>query len=109
MSRARDALARTGWVTEQTAERSLDDALKNGSTHIGADVDALIAHPGIEIIVEVTGNPSAAVSHVLKAFANKKHVVNVTARPMPFVDRCMRVARPKPAWSTASPMATSRR
>ncbi len=76
--RAREALARTGWPAERTEARSLDDAVKTGGTHVGADVDALIGHPEIEIIVEVTGNPTAAVSHALKAFAAGKHVVNVT-------------------------------
>lgn len=76
--RAREAFARTGWAEERFAARSLDEAMKTGGTHIGDDADALITHPGVEIIVEVTGHPPAAVSHALKAFANGKHVVNVT-------------------------------
>jgi predicted homoserine dehydrogenase-like protein len=76
--RAREAFARTGWAEERFAARSLDEAMKTGGTHIGDDADALITHPGVEIIVEVTGHPPAAVSHALKAFAHGKHVVNVT-------------------------------
>jgi predicted homoserine dehydrogenase-like protein len=76
--RAREAFARTGWTEERFAARSLDEAMKTGGTHIGDDADALITHPGVEIIVEVTGHPPAAVSHALKAFAHGKHVVNVT-------------------------------
>ena len=73
--RAREALTRTGWVAEQFAARSLDDAAKAGATHVGDDVEALIAHPAVDIIIEVTGNPIAAVGHALKAFAAKEHIV----------------------------------
>jgi predicted homoserine dehydrogenase-like protein len=78
VAQAREAFARTGWAAERFAARSLDEAVKTGGTHIGDDAEALITHPGIEIIVEVTGHPPAAVSHALKAFAHGKHVVNVT-------------------------------
>ncbi|HEX6978773.1 MAG TPA: Gfo/Idh/MocA family oxidoreductase [Alphaproteobacteria bacterium] len=76
--RARDALARTGWPAERIGARSLDDALKTGATHVGDDVDALIKAPGLDIVIEATGNPPAAVSHALKAFAAGKHVIMVT-------------------------------
>ena len=35
-------------------------------------------HPPIDIVVECTGHPIAAVEHCLRAFRNGKHVVNVT-------------------------------
>ena len=35
-------------------------------------------HPAIDVIVECTGHPIAAVDHCLEAFAHGKHVVNVT-------------------------------
>jgi predicted homoserine dehydrogenase-like protein len=76
--RAREALQRTGWDATRVAARSLDDALRTGGTHVGDDAEALIRHAGVDIIVEVTGNPPAAVSHALKAFAARKHVVMVT-------------------------------
>jgi predicted homoserine dehydrogenase-like protein len=78
VARAKEAFARTGWAAERYAARSLDEAMKTGGTHIGEDAEALIKHAGVEIIVEVTGHPPAAVSHALKAFAHGKHVVNVT-------------------------------
>ena len=37
-----------------------------------------MAHPEIEIVVECTGNPIAAVEHCLAAFRHGKHVINVT-------------------------------
>ncbi len=75
---ARVNLERVGWTPEQFGATSLDDALARGNTHLGDDWQKLVAHPGIDIIVECTGHPPAAVEHCLGAFANGKHVVNVT-------------------------------
>ena len=75
---ARTNLARVGWPAQQIAAGSLDEAVKNGTTHIFEDWQALVAHPAIDVIVECTGHPIAAVDHCLQAFANGKHVVNVT-------------------------------
>ena len=75
---ARANLERVGWNAEQFAAASLDDAIAKGTTHLGDDWEKLVAHPRIDIIVECTGNPAAAVEHCLAAFANRKHVVNVT-------------------------------
>lgn len=78
-------LARVGWPKERYAGPSLDDAVRTRATHVGADAAALMAHPGIEIIVESTGNPIAAVDHCLSAFRNGKHVVNVTVEADAFL------------------------
>jgi predicted homoserine dehydrogenase-like protein len=75
---ARANLARVGWDAERSSAISLDQALKAGTTHVGDDWKALVAHPSIDIVVECTGSPVAAVEHCLAAFANGKHVVNVT-------------------------------
>ena len=75
---ARANLARVGWQAERTQASSAEDALKNGSTWITDDWQAVVKHPQIDIVVECTGNPIAAVDHMLEAFANRKHVVNVT-------------------------------
>src|SRR5215470_16189593 len=45
---------------------------------ITEDWQKLVSNPKIDIIVEATGNPIAAVEHILGAFRNGKHVVNVT-------------------------------
>lgn len=71
-------LARVGWPRERYGARSIDAAVAAGSTHVGDDVQALLAHPAIDIVVEATGHPVAAVEHALAAFAQRKHVVNVT-------------------------------
>jgi predicted homoserine dehydrogenase-like protein len=75
---ARNNLVRVGWEAERLQASSLDAALRHGNTHVGADWQALVAHPGIDLIVESTGAPIAAVDHILEAFAQGKHVVNVT-------------------------------
>jgi len=75
---ARANLERVGWKPEAFGAASLDAALKERRTHLGEDWEALVAHPAIDIVVEATGNPIAAVDHALGAFRNGKHVVMVT-------------------------------
>jgi predicted homoserine dehydrogenase-like protein len=75
---ARVNLARVGWADERLQAASLDDAVKQGTTHVGDDWKALVSHPAIDVIVECTGSPLHAVDHILEAYAHRKHVVNVT-------------------------------
>jgi predicted homoserine dehydrogenase-like protein len=75
---ARTNLERVGWKAERYAAPSLDAALSSGLTHVGEDWQALVAHSAVDIIVEATGNPIAAVEHALAAFGHGKHVVMVT-------------------------------
>jgi predicted homoserine dehydrogenase-like protein len=75
---ARTNLARVGWKPEQMRATSLDDAVARGTTHIGEDWKALVSHPAIDVVVECTGHPIAAVEHCLEAYRHGKHVVNVT-------------------------------
>jgi predicted homoserine dehydrogenase-like protein len=75
---ARTNLQRVGWSAERYCAPSLDVALKTGTTHVGENWEALVAHARIDIIVEATGNPIAAVDHALAAFAHGKHVVMVS-------------------------------
>ena len=77
-SRVKKNLARVGWKDEQSNVGSLDEAIKTGQTHISDNWEALVSHPAIDVIVECTGHPIAAVDHCLLAFKNGKHVVNVT-------------------------------
>lgn len=71
-------LAYVGWPRERYAAASLDDAARRGLTHVGDDAEALVAHPAVDIVIECTGNPIAAVEHCLCAFRHGKHVINVT-------------------------------
>ncbi len=75
---AKTSLQRVGWKSERYAAASLDAAFSSGLTHVGEDWQALVAHPLIDIVVEATGHPIAAVEHALAAFRHGKHVVMVT-------------------------------
>ena len=75
---ARANLARVGWAAERLTAKSLDEAVKLGTTHVGEDWQSLVRHPAVDVIVECTGSPLHAVDHILEAFAHRKHVVNVT-------------------------------
>ena len=75
---AKQNLDRVGWKAQTYAAASLDAAIKEKRTHLSDNWEALVAHPGIDIVIEATGNPPAAVEHALAAFKNKKHVVMVT-------------------------------
>ena len=75
---AKANLERVGWPAERCGARSIDAAVAQGTTHLTDDWEALVRHPRIEIVVECTGHPLAAVEHCLAAFRHGKHVVNVT-------------------------------
>ena len=75
---AKANLQRVGWQPQRYTAPTLDAAFSSGLTHVGEDWQALIAHPMIDIVIEATGNPIAAVEHALAAFAQGKHVVMVT-------------------------------
>jgi len=75
---AKENLSRTGWPPDAYGASSLDVALKEKRTHVSDDWEKLVAHPAIDIIIESTGNPPAAVEHALAAFKHRKHVVMVT-------------------------------
>lgn len=75
--RAKAALERTGWDVNTQVAKNFDDAIDHGRTCITEDASSLIASE-IDVLIEVTGNPVAAIKHMLAAFKNKKHVVNVT-------------------------------
>jgi predicted homoserine dehydrogenase-like protein len=74
----RSNLVRVGWTAESHGAASLDRAIHERRTHVSQDWEALLAHPEIEIVIEATGSPVAAVRHALAAFHNGKHVVMVT-------------------------------
>ncbi len=83
--RAAEQLARCDWEKAQYGARSMGEAMDTGATHLTDDAMAIIAHPGIEVIAECTGNPIAATSHALASFKHGKHVVMVTVETDAFV------------------------
>jgi predicted homoserine dehydrogenase-like protein len=76
--RARANLSLVGWDTGATRARTLDEAVRDQTTCITDDWQALVQHPALDVLVECTGSPPHAVEHILHAFAHGKHVVNVT-------------------------------
>ena len=77
VERARGACTLAGWPREQIAADSLDEAASGEATFIGDSAEALIAHPGVEVVIDATGNPHAGIAHCLKAIDNGKHVIMV--------------------------------
>jgi predicted homoserine dehydrogenase-like protein len=66
-SNAKANLERVGWPAELVQRTPVSD-----------DWRKLVASPDVDIVIEATGNPPAAVEHALEAFRNGKHVVMVT-------------------------------
>jgi predicted homoserine dehydrogenase-like protein len=75
--RARAALARTGWPAGRCAAASFDEALKTRGTHVTDSADDLLDAPGLEVVLEVTGNPIAGAYHAVRAIEQGCHVVMV--------------------------------
>ena len=75
---ARANLALIGWQKEAYSAVSLDSACVQKTTFITDDSASLIADNRIEIIIEATGDPLAAVDHIMSALNAGKHVINVT-------------------------------
>lgn len=78
--RALSALERTGFPAEKydkTGKLTLEDGLKAGKTAITTDSTKLISTPGIDVVLEVTGNPAAGIRHALLCCEHRKHIVMV--------------------------------
>ena len=56
---------------------SFEEGIKAGKTVITTDSAKLISTPGIDVILEVTGNPAAGVRHALLCCEHKKHIVMI--------------------------------
>ena len=75
---ARSNMKLVGWADEAYTADSIDEAAISGKTYVGEEWEALVAHPAVDIVIEATGNPLAAVTHCLAAFKQGKNVINVT-------------------------------
>jgi predicted homoserine dehydrogenase-like protein len=76
-ARAVEALRRTGWHEERGEAASIPDALVKGTTFITDDAVGMIASPGLDVIIDATGSPSAGIAHVLACCRQKKPIVMV--------------------------------
>jgi predicted homoserine dehydrogenase-like protein len=77
VARALRQLRSAGWDDSVISAPSLAAALKQRSTHVTPDAQALIAFPEVDVIVEATGVPAAGIRHALAAIEHGKHVVMV--------------------------------
>ncbi|WP_157265270.1 NAD(P)H-dependent oxidoreductase [Azohydromonas aeria] len=75
--RARAALQRVGWEPARFAAASLAQAVREGSTFVTDDAEAVIASDGVDIVIDATGSPAAGIRHVLLCCEHRKHVVMV--------------------------------
>lgn len=75
--RARNALQRVGWSPEQYAARSFDEAVRNQSTYIQDDAQALISNDQVDVIIDATGSPAAGIRHALLCCEHRKHIIMV--------------------------------
>ena len=75
--RARAALDRTGWPAERYQAASAAEALRAGGTWVTDSAADLIAAPGLEVLIEVTGNPVAGAAHAAAGIAAGLHVIMV--------------------------------
>ncbi|MGB3719323.1 MAG: flagellar biosynthesis protein FlgA [Proteobacteria bacterium] len=77
ISRAQSQLKVACWPEEQFSATSLDDALKTGKTFLTDNAEAMIRHPGIDVVVEATGDPKTGIRLCQLAIENGKHIVMV--------------------------------
>ena len=74
---ARERLLGAGWPPAALSARSAEEALRAGTTWLTDDTAGLIAAPGIDVVVEATGDAPAGVEHALRAIEAGRHVVMV--------------------------------
>jgi predicted homoserine dehydrogenase-like protein len=95
-ARARERMIGVGWPAEQIEARSLGEALQTGRTFVTDDAPSLIASPGIDVVIEATGDPATGIRLAGAAIAHCKHIVmvNVEADALagPLLARCAREA-----------------
>ncbi len=75
--RARAALTSVHWPEEQYAAKSFEEARASGGCHVTEDSMAMIAAPGLDVVVDATGSPAAGIRHALAAFEHGRHMVMV--------------------------------
>lgn len=76
--RARLSLAQAGWPQERWGARSAAGAIAEGSTWITDDANALIAADGVDVVIEATGLPAAALAHAGACLTYGRHLVMVS-------------------------------
>ena len=77
LARAHLQLRAAVWPEAQYAAASVEEALRNGGATLTEDAMALINAPGIEVIIEATGDPRIGIRFALASIAAGKHIVMV--------------------------------
>ena len=75
---ARSNLEFIGWPSDALQAGSAEEANATGGIFLTEDYRDLTASPFTDVMVECTGDPIAAVDHIVAGFEHGKHVVNVT-------------------------------
>jgi len=66
---------RITWIAEKAQERAREVTRGAAGVTLTADAGAVLAHPDIDIVVELIGGIEPARTFILQAIANHKHVV----------------------------------
>ncbi len=77
VARARTSMRAVGWPAEQLDATGFEHAHASGRTRLCDDALALIRTPGLEVLIEATGDPRAGVRHALAAIEQGRHLVMV--------------------------------
>ena len=77
VERIRSQLRSACWPAEQYSASSVEAALRCGGTFLTDDAEALIRAPGIEVMIEATGDPRTGIRLALASIAAGKHIVMV--------------------------------
>lgn len=77
VDRAKTAMRRLGWSAVQIDAPTLEAAAESGKTHVTADAADLIRTPGLEVLIEATGDPAAGVRHALMGIEHGRHLIMV--------------------------------
>jgi predicted homoserine dehydrogenase-like protein len=76
LNRAGEALRRAGFPPE-AIQPTIERATKTGGVALFDNAFSLIDAPGIDIVIDATGSPTAGVAHALAAISAGRHIVMV--------------------------------
>ncbi len=76
-AKARASLNRVGWTADRYGAGTVADAVRDGTTCVTDNVDAMLGEGAIDCVIEATGHPIAGVRHARAAIAAGKHVIMV--------------------------------
>src|SRR5579875_2028393 len=79
VERIRSQLRAACWPEARYSAPSVAAALKSGGTFLTDDAETLIRAPGIEVVIEATGDPRTGIRLALACIDARKHVVMVNA------------------------------